>query len=144
VGNKHGPYFSTKRSGRGLVVWDYDNDGDMDVAISHVDLVASASLLRNDGGNQKNWLGLTLKGEQGLASGIGAKISIRTGDKTQVLVNQWTTGYLSNKEPRVHAGLGNHSIIDELKIRWPDGSQEVFKEVPVNQYLYFTKGKGYQ
>jgi hypothetical protein len=107
-------------------------------------LIASASLLRNDGGNLKNWLGLTLKGEQGLASGIGAKISIRTGDKTQVLVNQWTTGYLSNKEPRVHAGLGDYSIIDEIKIEWPDGSQDVFKEVPVNQYLNFTKGKGYK
>ena len=142
VGKMHGPYFSTKRSGRGLVVWDYDNDGDMDVAISHVDLIASASLLRNDGGNKKNWIGLSLKGELGLASGIGAKITIRTGDKTQVMVNQWTSGYLSNKEPRVHVGLGDHTIIDVLTIQWPDGSKEVFKQVPINQYLNFTKGKG--
>ena len=121
---------------------DYDNDGDMDVAISHVDLIASASLLRNDGGNKKNWIGLSLKGELGLASGIGAKITIRTGDKTQVMVNQWTSGYLSNKEPRVHVGLGDHAIIDELTIQWPDGSKEVFKQVPINQYLSFIKGKG--
>ncbi|MGB5321171.1 CRTAC1 family protein, partial [Lutimonas sp.] len=144
VGKMHGPYFSTKRSGRGLVVWDYDNDGDLDVSISHVDLIASASLLRNDGGNKKNWVGLILKGEQGLASGIGAKITIHTGDKTQVLVNQWTSGYLSNKDPRVHVGLGDHSIVDKIKIQWPDGSQEVFKEIPVNQYLDFTQGKGYE
>lgn len=144
VGKMHGDYFSTKRSGRGLAVWDYDNDGDMDVSISHVDLIASASLLRNDGGNKKNWVGLSLKGEQGLASGIGAKITIRTGDKTQVMVNQWTSGYLSNKEPRVHIGLGDHSIIDELRIQWPDGSLEVFQQVQVNQYLDFSKGKGYK
>jgi hypothetical protein len=144
VGQMHGAYFSTKRSGRGLVVWDYDNDGDMDVSISHVDLIASASLLRNDGGNSKNWVGLTLKGEQGLASGIGAKVTVRTGDKKQVMVNQWTSGYLSNNEPRVHVGLGDHSIIDELSIQWPDGSEEVFNQVPVNQYLDFNKGKGYQ
>ncbi len=143
VGKMHGAYFSTKRSGRGLAVWDYDNDGDMDIAISHVDLMASASLLRNDGGNKKNWLGLSLKGELGLASGIGARITVRTGNKTQVIVNQWTSGYLSNKDPRVHVGLGDHKIVDELKIQWPDGSEEVFEKVKVNQYLNVTKGKGY-
>ena len=58
------------------------------------------------------------------------------------MVNQWTSGYLSNKEPRVHVGLGDHTIIDVLTIQWPDGSKEVFKQVPINQYLNFTKGKG--
>jgi len=144
TGKMHGAYFSTKRSGRGLAVWDYDNDGDMDVSISHVDLIAEATLLRNDGGNENNWLGLSLKGEHGLASGIGAKITVRTGAKTQVLVNQWTSGYLSNKDPRVHVGLGDEKIIEELKIRWPDGVEEVFEQVPVNKYLEFNKGKGYQ
>jgi len=144
VGKKHGSYFSKKRSGRGLVVWDYDNDGDLDVSISHVDLKASASLLRNDGGNANNWLGLTLKGELGLASGIGALISVTTVDKTQVLVNQWTNGYLSNKDSRIHIGLGNNETIKELKISWPDGEEEIFKQVPVNTYLEIYKGKGIQ
>ena len=142
IGKEHGDYFSSKRSGRGLVVWDYDNDGDMDVVISHVDLQASATILRNEGGNKNNWLGLTLEGEQGLASGIGAKISLSTSDKIQVFVNQWTTGYLSNKEPRVHAGLGKSSVVDELKINWPDGKEEVFYNIKVNQYIKIVRGKG--
>lgn len=144
IGKLHGDYFSTKRSGRGLVVWDYDNDGDMDIAISHVDLTASAVLLRNDGGNQNNWIGLSLRGEQGLASGIGAKITVKTGGRTQVLVNQWTSGYLSNKEPRVHVGLGDYDLIDELEIQWPDGTEEIYKKIEVNQYLNFIKGKGFK
>jgi len=142
VGKAHGEYFSSKRSGRGLAVWDYDNDGDMDLVISHVDLQASATVLRNDGGNKNNWLGLTLEGEQGLASGIGAKISLSVSGKKQVFVNQWTTGYLSNKEPRVHAGLGKASIVDELKINWPDGTEEVFNNIKVNQYIKVVKDKG--
>ena len=144
VGKKHGPYFSKKRSGRGLVVLDYDNDGDLDVCISHVDLKASASLLKNNGGNANNWLGLTLKGELGLASGIGALISVTTDDKKQVLVNQWTNGYLSNKDSRVHIGLGSNESIKELKISWPDGEEEIFKQVPINTYLKIYKGKGIQ
>ena len=42
AGKDHGAYFSTKRSGRGLAVWDFDNDGDLDIIISHVDLQATA------------------------------------------------------------------------------------------------------
>ena len=142
IGKAHGEYFSSKRSGRGLVVLDYDNDGDMDVVISHVDLEASATVLRNDGGNKNNWLGLTLEGEHGLASGIGAKISLSTSGKKQVFVNQWTTGYLSNKEPRIHVGLGKASTVDELRINWPDGTEEVFNNIKVNQYIKVVKDKG--
>ena len=142
VGKNVSDYFSTKRSGRGLAVWDFDNDGDMDVVISHVDLQASAALLRNEGGNNNNWIGLTLEGEQGPASGIGAKITVISQGKTQVLVNQWSTGYLSNKEPRVHAGLNKADKVDQLKIKWPDGKEEVFTDIKANQYLRVVKGKG--
>ena len=142
VGKDIGEYFSTKRSGRGLAVWDFDNDGDMDVVISHVDLKASAALLRNEGGNANHWLGLTLEGELGLASGIGAKITVVSAGKTQVLVNQWTTGYLSNKEPRVHIGLNMAEMVDQLKIKWPDGNEEVFENIKSNQYLRVKKGIG--
>ena len=79
-----------------------------------------------------------------MATGIGAKITIRTGSKSQVLVNQWTSGYLSNKEPRVHAGLGKSKVIDELSIVWPDGTKEVLKGIKANQYINVEKGKGIQ
>jgi len=107
VGQNHGSYFSDKRSGRGLAVWDFDNDGDLDIIISHVDLKATATLLRNDGGNKNHWLGLTLIGKNGLASAIGAKITVNAGNMKQVLVNQVATGYLSNSQTRLHIGLGN-------------------------------------
>jgi len=142
VGKDHGSYFSTKRSGRGLAIWDFDNDGDLDIAISHVDLKATPVLLRNDGGNGNHWLGLILQGEKGLASAIGAKITIRAGGKRQVLVNQWSTGYLSNNDPRLHIGLGKQISIDELEIQWPDGNKDIFKNIDSGQYLTIVKGKG--
>lgn len=142
VGQEHGSYFSTKRSGRGLAVWDYDNDGDLDIIISHVDLQANATLLRNDGGNTNHWLGLTLKGELGSASAIGAKVTVTAGGKQKVLVNQWTTGYLSNSDPRLHIGLGKQRRVSKLEIKWPDGKQEVYKDIESDQYLTIVKGKG--
>jgi len=102
VGKEHGDYFSTKRSGRGLAVWDFNNDGKLDIIISHVDKQGTATLLKNEGGNGNHWLGLTLKGKNGPASAIGGKVIVTTDGKKQVLVNQWATSYLSNNDPRLH------------------------------------------
>ncbi len=142
VGKVHGSYFSAKRSGRGLAVWDYDNDGDLDIIVSHVDLQASATLLRNEGGNKNHWLGLTLKGEKGPASAIGAKITVISGGKKQVFVNQWTSGYLSNNDQRLHIGLGQQKLISKLEIKWPNGKQEVYENIKSDRYLTIIKGKG--
>jgi len=142
VGNEHGTYFSTKRSGRGLAVWDFDNDGDMDIIVSHVDLKATAALLRNDGGNSNHWLGLTLKGKNGPASAMGAKVTVTAGVKKQVLVNQWTTSYLSNNDPRLHIGLGNEKTIDMLEISWTGGKKEVYKNITADKYITILQGKG--
>ena len=142
VGQDLGSYFSTKRSGRGLVVWDFDNDGDMDIMISHVDLQGTPGLLRNDGGNGNHWLGLNLITKEGIASAIGAKVIVTAGGKRQVFVNQWATSYLSNNDPRLHIGLGQQDIIDQIEINWSDGEKEIYKNIAVNQYLTILKGTG--
>ncbi|MBK7710870.1 MAG: CRTAC1 family protein [Bacteroidales bacterium] len=142
AGAEQGRYFSTKRSGRGLAVWDFDNDGDLDIIISHVDKEATAALLRNDGGNANNWLGLTLKGSNGPAASIGAKVVVIAGGKRQVLVNQWATSYLSNNDPRVHVGLGKLKEVDMLEITWSDGKKETYKNIACNRYITIMEGNG--
>ncbi len=142
AGAAGGDYFSAKRSGRGLAVLDYDNDGDLDIIVSHVDKTATAALLRNDGGNKNNWIGLTLLGKEGMGPAIGAKVTVTTGEKKQVLVNQWTTSYLSNNDPRLHVGLGQQKQVDLIEIRWSDGVREVYKNLPANKYITIKEGVG--
>jgi len=135
-------YFSTKRSGRTMAVWDYDNDGDMDIIVSHIDLQATATLLRNDGANPNHWLGLKLTGENGPASAIGARITVTIGNKKRVYINQWSTSYLSNNDSRVHIGLGQHKHIDRIEIFWSDGRKETYNNPPVDCYLTIEQGTG--
>jgi hypothetical protein len=144
VGQQKGQYFRTKRSGRGLAVLDYDNDGDLDVIISHVDKQATVALLRNDGGNLNHWLGLTLEGRKGPASAISAKVTVTAGDMKQVLINQWATGYLSSNDPRLHIGLGKNKKIDLLEIKWSDGEVETYKNIDVDRYITIIQGAGIQ
>ncbi len=142
TGKEHGTYFKVKRSGRGMAVWDYDNDGDMDIIVSHVDLKATAALLRNDGGNSNHWLGLTLKGADGPAAAISARVVVTAGGKKQVHINQWATGYLSNNDPRMHIGLGKAARVDQLEVFWSDGRKEIYKDIAADRYITIIQGKG--
>jgi hypothetical protein len=142
VGPEHGKYFSEKRSGRALAVWDFDNDGDLDIIISHVDKEATSTLLRNDGGNANNWLGMTLKGSNGPSAAIGAKVVVAAGGRRQVLVNQWATSYLSNNDPRLHIGLGKQKAADTIEITWSDGKKEIYRNIACNHYITIMEGLG--
>ncbi len=142
VGRQVCSYFSTKRSGRAAATWDYDNDGDLDIVVSHVDLKASAVLLRNDIHNHNHWLGLTLEGTNGPAAAIGATAVVHTGGQQMVFVNQWTTTYLTNNDPRLHLGLGQTTQIDRIEITWSDGSRESFPDPEIDRYLTLKQGSG--
>jgi hypothetical protein len=114
----------------------------MDVIISHIDNQGIPALLRNDGGNSNHWMGLTLKGKNGPAAAIGAKVIVTAGGKRQVLVNQWTSGYLTNSDPRLHIGLGLQKKVDLLEISWSDGKKEVYENIAADRYLTILEGTG--
>lgn len=142
VGRELSSYFSGKRSGRAAAIWDYDNDGDLDILVSHVDLKAKAVLLRNDCSNGNHWLGLTLEGKSGPASAIGARVIVHTENKKSVFINQWTTTYLTNSDPRLHIGLGKNKKIDRLEIIWSDGTREMYPGPEIDRYLTLKQGSG--
>jgi hypothetical protein len=58
VSSISGAVFSKDFPARGLSVGDYDNDGDLDVLI--INNGDAPALLRNEGGNRNNWVGLNL------------------------------------------------------------------------------------
>ncbi len=142
VGKDLSQYFAQKKSGRGLAVVDYNNDGKIDVIVSHLDGDGSPALLKNTSGNNNHWLGLNLIGKNGPASTIAARVEVLAGGKKRVFVNQWATAYLSNNDPRIHIGLGQNKTIDQLTIYWTNGEKEVYKDVPLDRYLSVKEGEG--
>ena len=142
VGKGLSPYFREARSGRGAAVWDYDNDGDLDLIVSHIDLRGTAALLRNDGGNRRHWLGLTLVGAEGPASAIGAVVTVEAGGRRQVRVNQWCTSYLSCHDPRLHFGLDRAPRVDRLEVRWPGGETNTYCALDGDRYLTVKQREG--
>lgn len=113
---------------RGSAIADYDNDGDLDIAVATIG--QPLRLLQNDGPTG-NWLAVQLVGESAgavitaiLPNGLTLQRELHTG-----------SSYLSAEDPRCHLGLGAAPRIAELIIRWPDGGETRLQDVAVNQIL---------
>jgi hypothetical protein len=133
VSTSLGKYFMKKFVGRGACFGDYDNDGDIDAYI--VNLNDRGAFLRNNKGNQNNWISLKLVGTTSNRDGIGARIKLTSRGKIQTAQKKSTTGYLSQNDPRVHFGLAKNSIVDKIEIKWPSGKLQVLDNVKINQIL---------
>ena len=133
VAKQSGDYFHQKYVGRGATRGDFDNDGDMDLLV--VNLNDSPRLLRNDGGNRRNWLTVAPELPGSNRDAIGARVTVTSGSLVQVQEITPVQGYLSQGDPRAHFGLAENKAADVVEIRWPDGSISKRENVLANQFL---------
>lgn len=133
VSHELGPDFQDKFVGRGSAAGDFDDDGDIDLLV--LNLNARPRLLRNDGGNEKNWIMIQLIGTQSNRDAIGSRIRLTTGDTTQTRWRVSSSGYLSQSDYRLHFGLGEYSRVDRIEIRWPTGEVQTLQNVEANQVI---------
>ncbi len=140
VSSEAGNYFKSKKAGRGACFADYDNDGYIDAFI--VVLGGQGILIHANppAGNVKNhWLTVRLIGTKSNRDGFGARIEAVAGDLRQIVENAPQNGYLSQNDPRPHFGLGAHTEVERLMIRWPSGVVQTLEHVKADQILTVTE-----
>ena len=128
-----GPGLELIQVSRGAALGDIDNDGDWDIAVNNSD--DRPALLRNDGGNEKGWLGLILQGAESNRDAIGARVELSVGERVMVREVRRNVGYLSSSDPRLLFGLGDRQVADSIEIRWPSGVVQNVSSVQGYQYL---------
>ena len=116
----------------GCTYADLDNDGDLDIIVNNVN--EEAFILENSN-KTGNYLTVGLKGDLKNRFGIGARLIAYTRSGIKTSQNFATKGYLSAVPNTIHFGLGKDSIIDSLKIIWPNNKYEIKTEVKANQSL---------
>ena len=118
---------------------DYDNDGDIDIL--YVDAHASARLLRNVTPRRGEWIGFVPRFANG-ATALGAELEVRAGERTWRRLCHTAYSYCAANDPRVHVGLGAAKRVDEVRVRWPDGTSESFGPFDSGAYHPLQPGAG--
>jgi enediyne biosynthesis protein E4 len=127
-------------TGRGAAFGDWDDDGDLDVLVVQLD--APPALLRNDGGNARAWLKVRLRGRRSNRDGIGARVSLTAGGRTQVREMRLNAGYGSSHDPRLHFGLGSAAKAELLEVRWPSGRVQQARDLPAGHLITLDEEEG--
>ena len=139
------PEFRELQVGRGAAFGDIDNDGDTDVLITNNN--QPARLFLNEVGNRNHWLGLRLISKSGRDL-LGARVQVALRNsadgKNVVLWRRARTdgSYLNANDPRVLVGLGNNRSVDSVRVYWPGGEIEDWKNISIDRYTTLTEGSG--
>lgn len=112
---------------------DLDNDGDLDLIVNNIN--QPATLYINTTNQKNNYLKISFSYKKPNTFGIGAKIFSWHQGNLQYKELYPVRGFQASSEPIIHFGYGNATVIDSLKIIWPDNSFQLLKEVKVNQHL---------
>ena len=116
-------------NGRGLAAADYDNDGDVDLAVNTIG--GRLALLENTT-PRGHWLEVALAG---FHPGATVTAVLPSGRK---LVREVYAGssYLSSEDPRLHFGLGKATGVTRLVVRYPDGRVRTLRGVAANRVVH--------
>jgi hypothetical protein len=129
---------------RGIAIADFDNDGDLDIAVNHNPgdngrHGVAPKLYLNHLGQDRNWLAVELKGAANREA-IGAEVTARAGPLLVHRLLSCGSSYAGQHSKRLYFGLAHQERVEELTVRWPGGETEVFEDLAVNRLWRITKG----
>ena len=129
-----------KLSSRGAAFDDLDNDGRIDAVI--LNSRREPTILRNVSTNPHHWIQIQLQGKKSNHDGIGARVSVTTGDLTQIDEVHSGRSYQSDFGKRLHFGLGQHAKVDRIRVNWIGGGVDTIQDVGLDRLITIVEGSG--
>ncbi|TWT56043.1 CRTAC1 family protein [Allorhodopirellula solitaria] len=127
-----GEFFGREYVGRGAVSLDFDDDGDLDLAVVHQN--SPAALLRNDS-QRGHFLKLRLIGRESPRGGTGARVVVTAGD---LVLHQQRYGggsFASTRQSVLVFGLAGHQGPCDVEVHWPSGKISTLSQVDVDEQV---------
>jgi hypothetical protein len=142
VTSQGGPGILENAPARGCAFGDYDNDGNMDVAVNCINAIPQ--LLHCNSTLHRNWIKIKLVGTKSNRTGIGSRVIVTAKNTEMPLVQmeELRSGgsYFSQNDLRMHFGLDQAAKVDQVEVRWLSGQIDKFKNLDVNQLYVLEEG----
>lgn len=126
--------------GRAFVSFDYDRDGDLDIALKNRN-APQLRLLRNDLANEMAAVRFLLEGTSSNRDAIGARVEIYTREGLRQKTVRAASGYLSQSSRQLHFGIEGLGDVEKVIIRWPSGLVQTLGSVQPNHLVRVVEGK---
>ncbi|MFY0686751.1 MAG: CRTAC1 family protein [Cyclobacteriaceae bacterium] len=131
--------------GRGSVVFDMENDGDMDIlVVNQIPVLdypteSRTKLFRNDLADG-NWMKVRLRGTSSDFNGIGARVELVVNDQKMIReIDGGGASHLSQNSSTAHFGLAEVEMVDTIKVIWNGGKEQILTQQLSNQLLVITE-----
>lgn len=112
---------------QGAATADLDNDGDLDLIVNNLD---EPPFIQKNNLNGNHSIRIKLNGPGQNTFGLGAKVTVKSGDHQQVEQFKTVRGYESSVEPILHFGIGSAKQADEVIVDWNNGTRTIVNQVP--------------
>lgn len=129
---------ATDRANSMSAAWgDFDNDGFLDLFVANTG--EQANFLYRNHGNDNNWIAVRCVGGISNRSGIGAKVRVRAfirgSFRWQMREIFGGDAYGSQNGLQAHFGLGDAANVETVRIEWPSGIVQEFRNIEANQRI---------
>ncbi len=133
------PYFKDPHNARGLAFGDLDNDGKVDVVVSHLNepVVVLRNVVSTEG---RHWVGVRLLGKDH-ADVVGARVVLESAGGKQTKFAKGGGSYGSTNDPRLLFGLGGDAKIDKVTVYWPSGKVQEVAGITPDAYWQVSEGE---
>jgi hypothetical protein len=136
--NRGGTYFHAPHNARGLAIGDLDNDGKLDLVISHHN--EPVAVLRNVAPTTNRWVGIGLSPANN-RDAVGTRVVLESAGGRQSKFVKGGGSYASTNDPRMLFGLGADEKVTRMTVYWPSGASQEFADLAAGAYWRITEGE---
>ena len=126
---------------RAVARCDWDHDGDIDLLFANR-TAPRLRFLKNESSGTANFVAVRLIGTTSNRDAIGARVTIKSGERTLLRGLRAGEGFLGQSSKWLHFGLGDSGTIDELTVHWPGGKTETFPGLEIKKWFTLKQGTG--